>query len=49
MVALSIRYDNLEQWATDASDVSAVGGIGAAVGRTVATAGQGGLTTGSGT
>jgi hypothetical protein len=34
-VALTIRYDNLVQFAAGASSVSPVGGIGAAVGRTL--------------
>lgn len=36
-VALSIRFDNMEQWAADASSTSLEGGIGAAVGRQTAT------------
>jgi len=35
-VALTIRFDNLEQYAAGESEVSAVGGIGAAVGRAIA-------------
>jgi hypothetical protein len=36
-VALTIRFDNMEQWAAGASTTSIAGGIGAAVGRQVAT------------
>lgn len=36
-VALSIRFDNMEQWGADKTAVSLEGGIGAAVGRQVAT------------
>jgi hypothetical protein len=36
-VALSIRFDNMEQWGADKSATSLEGGIGAAVGRQVAT------------
>ena len=36
-VALSIRFDNMEQWAADKSAVGIEGGIGAAVGRQIAT------------
>ena len=32
-VALTIRFDNMEQWAAGAADTSIVGGIGALVGR----------------
>jgi len=46
-VALTIAYDNLAQFAAGAAAVSTVGGIGAAVGRTVAALGRGGATTGS--
>jgi hypothetical protein len=45
--ALTISYDNLAQFAAGAAAVSTVGGIGAAVGRTVAALGRGGATTGS--
>lgn len=45
-VALSIRFDNLEQWAAGASEVSTVGGIGARVGRALSDLGQ--ATTGAG-
>ena len=40
MVNLTIRFDNLEQWAAGASEVSTVGGIGAAVGRALSDLGQ---------
>jgi len=46
-VALTIAYDNLVQFAAGAAAVSTIGGIGAAVGRTVAALGRGGTTTGS--
>lgn len=46
-VALTISYDNLAQFAAGTAAVSPIGGIGAAVGRTVATPGNGGITTGS--
>ena len=46
-VALTIAYDNLVQFAAGAAAVSPIGGIGAAVGRTVAALGRGGATTGS--
>ncbi len=46
-VALTIAYDNLAQFAAGAAAVSPIGGIGAAVGRTVAALGRGGATTGS--
>lgn len=46
-VALTISYDNLVQFAAGSAAVSTVGGIGAAVGRTVAALGRGGATTGS--
>lgn len=36
-VALTIRFDNMEQWAADKTAPSIEGGIGAAVGRQVAT------------
>jgi hypothetical protein len=36
-VALTIRFDNMEQWGADKTAVSLEGGIGAAVGRQVAT------------
>jgi len=36
-VALSIRFDNMEQWGADKTSTSLEGGIGAAVGRQVAT------------
>jgi hypothetical protein len=36
-VALTIRFDNMEQWAAGASTTSIAGGIGAAVGRTLGT------------
>lgn len=45
--ALTISYDNLAQFAAGAAAVSTIGGIGAAVGRTVAGLGRGGATTGS--
>jgi len=45
-VALTIRFDNLEQWAAGASEVSSVGGIGARVGRALSDLGQ--ATTGAG-
>jgi len=35
-VALTIRFDNLEQFAAGETEISAVGGIGAAVGRSIA-------------
>ena len=35
-VALSIRFDNMEQWAADKASVGIEGGIGAAVGRAIA-------------
>jgi hypothetical protein len=37
MVALTIRFDNMEQWAAGQQGTSLVGGIGAAVGRQLAT------------
>jgi hypothetical protein len=43
-VALTIRYDNMVQFAAGAASTSAIGGIGALVGRTVGEA-----VTGSGT
>jgi len=46
-VALSISYDNLVQFAAGSAAVSPIGGIGAAVGRAVATPGNGGITTGA--
>lgn len=46
-VALTIAYDNLAQFAAGAAATSPIGGIGAAVGRTVAALGRGGATTGS--
>ncbi len=46
-VALTISYDNLVQFAAGSAAVSPIGGIGAAVGRTVAALGRGGATTGS--
>jgi hypothetical protein len=46
-VALTIAYDNLVQFAAGQAAVSTIGGIGAAVGRTVAGLGRGGTTTGS--
>ncbi len=46
-VALTISYDNLVQFAAGAAATSPIGGIGAAVGRTVAASGRGGATTGS--
>jgi hypothetical protein len=45
-VALTIRFDNLEQWAAGASEVSSIGGIGARVGRALSDLGQ--ATTGAG-
>lgn len=36
-VALTIRFDNMEQWGADKTNVSLEGGIGAAVGRQIAT------------
>jgi len=36
-VTLTIRFDNMEQWGADGTNVSLEGGIGAAVGRQVAT------------
>jgi len=45
-VALTVRFDNLEQWAAGASEVSSVGGIGARVGRALSDLGQ--ATTGAG-
>lgn len=36
-VVLTIRFDNMEQWAADSAATSIVGGIGAAVGRQVST------------
>jgi hypothetical protein len=36
-VALTIRFDNMEQWAAGGSGTSIAGGIGAAVGRTLGT------------
>jgi len=36
-VALTIRFDNMEQWAAGQTATSIVGGIGAAVGRQIAT------------
>lgn len=45
-VALSIRFDNLEQWAAGAAEVSTIGGIGANVGRALSDLGQ--ATTGAG-
>ena len=36
-VALTIRFDNMEQWGAEATTTSLEGGIGAAVGRQVAT------------
>jgi hypothetical protein len=36
-VSLTIRFDNMEQWGANATNVSLEGGIGAAVGRQVAT------------
>ena len=36
-VALTIRFDNMEQWAAGAANTSIVGGIGANVGRQVVT------------
>lgn len=39
-VSLSIRFDNLEQWAAGANEVSTVGGIGASVGRALSELGQ---------
>ena len=36
-VALTIRFDNMEQWAAGAADTSIIGGIGANVGRQVVT------------
>ena len=35
-VALTVRFDNMEQWAAESAATSLVGGIGAAVGREVA-------------
>ena len=46
-VALTMAYDNLVQFAAGAAAVSPIGGIGAAVGRTAASLGRGGITTGS--
>jgi len=46
-VSLIIAYDNLVQFAAGSAAVSKVGGIGAAVGRTLAAVGRGGTTTGS--
>lgn len=36
-VSLTVRFDNMEQWGADGTNVSLEGGIGAAVGRQVAT------------
>lgn len=46
-VALTIAYDNLVQFAAGSAATSPIGGIGAAIGRTIATPGNGGATTGS--
>jgi hypothetical protein len=43
-VALSIVYDNLAQFAAGAASVSPIGGIGAAVGRTIGAATTGAST-----
>jgi hypothetical protein len=45
-VGLTIRFDNLEQWAAGASETSTIGGIGARVGRALSDLGQ--ATTGAG-
>ena len=44
-VALTVAYDNLVQFAAGAAAVSPIGGIGAAVGRTIGEAVTGASTT----
>jgi hypothetical protein len=44
-VALTIAYDNLAQFAAGSASVSPIGGIGAAVGRTIGAATTGASTT----